>query len=278
MDDKLVSVCIPAYNNADYISETIDSILSQTYKNIELVIVDDNSKDNTLEILRDYEARDKRVKVYHNEKNLGMAGNWNHCLELCTGEFIKLMCADDLIVPEAIAKEVAVFEKYPEVVLVSSNTKLVDLDGKNKGFYKRYPMKKPIDGKIVNKRGFFNKNYYGAPQANLFRRSILDEIGGIDPKITYIVDYDFWVRIANTGKVYSILEPLNLFRVRNDSNTGQVMGGDKEKTAQYVNEHKYVFEKNKEILRLSDFEVKLCVLIRRFRCFAGSVYLKIFVR
>ena len=80
------------------------------------------------------------------------------------------------------------------------------------------------------------------------------------------------------GFINAILEPLNLFRVRNDSNTGQVMGGDKEKTAQYVNEHKYVFEKNKEILGLSDFEVKLCVLIRRFRCFAGSVYLKIFVR
>lgn len=277
MSDKLVSVCIPAYNNADYICETIDSVLNQTYKNIELVIVDDNSNDNTLEIIKHYEAKDNRVKVYHNDKNLGMAGNWNHCLELCKGEFIKLMCADDLIVPETIEREVAVFEKYPEVVLVSSNTKLVDLDGNKKGFYTRYPVKVPVDGKKVNKRGFFNKDYYGAPQANLFRKSTYEVIGGIDSKLTYIVDYDFFVRIANTGKVFSILEPLNLFRVRNDSNTGQVMGGDKKKTAKYVAEHRYMFEKNKEILGLSNFQIKLAVLIRKFRCFAGAVYLKIFV-
>ena len=73
--EPLVSVCIPAYNNAGYIRETIDSILNQTYHNIELVVVDDNSKDNTLDVIRS--VKDSRVKVYHNEENLGMVGNWN---------------------------------------------------------------------------------------------------------------------------------------------------------------------------------------------------------
>ena len=91
----LVSVCIPAYNNAAYIKETIDSILSQTYENLELVICDDNSKDNTAKVIEG--IKDERIKFYKNEKNLGMSGNWNHCLSKCSGEFIKLICADDML-------------------------------------------------------------------------------------------------------------------------------------------------------------------------------------
>ena len=92
--EPLVSVCIPAYNNAEYIKDTIDSILNQTYQNIELVIVDDNSKDNTYELIQ--EIGDERIKLYHNDKNLGMSGNWNRCLSLCTGKYAKLVCADDI--------------------------------------------------------------------------------------------------------------------------------------------------------------------------------------
>ena len=78
-DNKpLVSVCIPAYNNEEYIAQTINNILGQSYKNIELIIVDDNSMDNTLDVIKSF--TDKRIKVYKNESNLGMAGNWNRCL------------------------------------------------------------------------------------------------------------------------------------------------------------------------------------------------------
>jgi len=113
--EPLVSVCIPAYNNASYIKETIDSILNQTYQNIELVVVDDNSTDNTYEIVSN--IQDKRVKVYKNEKNLGMSGNWNRCLELVTGDFVKLICADDLIEKDAIEKETRALMENPTAVL-----------------------------------------------------------------------------------------------------------------------------------------------------------------
>ena len=82
----LVSVCIPAYNNADYIDQTIDCILSQTYSNLELIICDDKSTDNTVEVIKKY--TDSRLHLYENEENLGMSGNWNNCLFKCKGEFI----------------------------------------------------------------------------------------------------------------------------------------------------------------------------------------------
>ena len=87
--EPLVSVCIPAYNNAAYIKETIDSILGQTYSNLELVICDDRSKDDTVKVIE--AIKDDRIKLFQNEKNLGMSGNWNHCLSKCSGEFIKLI-------------------------------------------------------------------------------------------------------------------------------------------------------------------------------------------
>lgn len=119
------------------------------------------------------------------------------------------------------------------------------------------------------------QNYFGAPLANMFRKSVLDEVHGFDTNYYYILDYDLWVRIACLGNVYIIHEPLNFFRVRNDSNTGEVMAGDKTET--YVKEHRYLVEKHAKELHMSKFEVELSVLIRRLRNFAGSVYLKLFV-
>ena len=145
--EPLVSVCIPAYNNAEYIKDTIDSILNQTYQKIELVIVDDNSKDNTYELIR--EIGDERIKLYHNDKNLGMSGNWNRCLSLCTGKYAKLVCADDILSPDALKREVDALEANPSAVIAESDTKLIDLNGKGKGFYKRYKKSGLVDGKEV---------------------------------------------------------------------------------------------------------------------------------
>lgn len=269
----LVSVCIPAYNNAGYIKETIDSILNQTYSNIELIISDDKSTDNTIEVIES--IGDSRIKLYKNEKNLGMSGNWNRCLELCQGEFMKLICADDMLAKDAIEKEVNALLENPEAVMVESDTRLVDLNGKYKGWYKRRG-NGLVEGKKIARAGVFSQNYFGAPLANTFRRSAYEKVKGFDTNFVYILDYDFLIRIACLGKIYVIHEPLNFFRVRNDSNTGNVMSAG-EKNRIYVAEHRYLIEKHASELHLSKFEIELSVLIRRLRCFAASVYLKLFV-
>lgn len=270
----LVSVCIPAYNNAAYIKETIDSILKQTYTNFELIICDDKSKDHTVEVIES--IKDERIRLYKNEKNLGMSGNWNNCLSKCNGEYIKLICADDMLREDCLEKEVQALIDNPTAVLAESDTKLFDLDGKPKGFYKRYKTKGLENGKKIARAGFFIKNYFGAPLANTFRKSALEKAGGFDTWYTYILDYDFWVTLACMGDVYIIHEPLNYFRVRNDSNTGEVMSGSK--TNVYVEEHIHLVNKFKEELHLSDADIRRSVMIRKFRNFAAGVYLKLFVR
>lgn len=274
MEQALVSVCIPTYNNAEYIEETIRCILNQTYQNIEVIVVDDQSKDNTVEVVK--AISDDRIKLYVNEKNLGMSGNWNRCMELCSGEYIKLICADDLIHESLIEKEVAVMEQYPDVMLVQSDTQFVDKNGKGKGYYKRYYKKGVVDGIKASRFSVYTRNYLGAPLANLVRRSAYETYGGFDSSFVYIIDYDFYMTIANHSKIYIIHEPLNYFRIRYDSNTGQVMGGGKEEA--YIAEHRKLIEKHAEELGLSHSQVELSVTIRRLMSFLGNIYLKIFAK
>ena len=274
MNQPLVSVCIPTYNNAEYIKETIECVLKQTYNNIELIVVDDQSKDDTVAVIKSIE--DDRLKLYINEENLGMSGNWNRCMELCTGEYIKLICADDLIHETLIEKEVAAMEQHPEVLLVESDTQFVDKNGKAKGFYKRYRKSGVVEGREISKVCVRTRDQFGAPLANLIRRSAYEQCGGFDPSFFYIVDYDFFMTIAKRGKVYIIHEPLNYFRIRYDSNTGQVMGGGKEEA--YIAEHRKLFEKHADALGLSHGQVDMCVRIRKLMSFLGNIYLKIFAK
>src|ERR1700748_2916719 len=97
MASPLVSVLMTAYNREKYIEEAIESVLASSYTNLELIIVDDCSKDNTVEIARSYEARDPRVKVFINEKNLGDYPNRNRAASLAKGEYIKYVDSDDVM-------------------------------------------------------------------------------------------------------------------------------------------------------------------------------------
>ena len=274
ISSPLVSVCIPAYNSASYIRETIDSVLRQTYGNIELVICDDLSSDDTVDVVES--IKDPRIRLIKNQNNLGMSGNWNNCLSHCCGEFIKLLCADDVLREDAIEKETEALMSHPSALLCCSDTQLFDQNGKPKGKYKRYPKATGlIDGKVVVRAGFFSQDYFGAPLANLFRRSSVEEYGEFDSDFVYILDYEFFVRLACHGDIFIIHEPLNCFRVRHDSNTGEVIAGNK--TEAYVKEHELLLKKHGKEVGLTESGFRKSVRIRKLRNFAANIYLKLFV-
>src|SRR4051812_6371262 len=108
MKNPLVSICIPSYNSEAFIAKTIQSVLDQTYRSLEIVICDDRSQDTTADIIRSF--NDPRIFFFQNETNLGVEGNWNLTLERSTGKYAKVMGADDILYPHCIEQQVRVLE------------------------------------------------------------------------------------------------------------------------------------------------------------------------
>ncbi len=240
--EPFVSVCIPAYNNAAYIKKTMESV------------------------------EDPRVRLIKNEKNLGMTGNWNKCLAQARGDYIKLICADDILYKDSIEKELGAFLAHPEVVLAVSDTALIDAEEKRTGRFRRYPRSGLLDGKKIAKRSLIFKNFFGAPCNVLLSRSAYEKAGGFSEDFQYILDFDMWLRVACLGKVYVIHEELNGFRVRNDSNTGNLINHDR-KT--YNLEQKKLLKKHNELgaVHLNRFELWASMMIRHWRNQLIQVYL-----
>lgn len=117
MNQPLVSICIPNYNNEQYIVEAIESCLHQTYWNIEIIVVDNGSTDNSWNIISCFEF-ESRVKLYRNSENIGMIGNFRRAFELSVGDFITFLCSDDFLNPNAILQNV-------ELLIQNSNASFV---------------------------------------------------------------------------------------------------------------------------------------------------------
>src|SRR5438045_2978412 len=111
-----VSICVPTYNGARWIGEAIESALGQTFGEFELLIVDDASTDDTLERVR--RVSDPRIRIERNERNLGLVGNWNQCVRLARGEFVKFLFQDDLLYPTCLERMLSLFRTHDEIGMV----------------------------------------------------------------------------------------------------------------------------------------------------------------
>lgn len=122
----LVSIITPVYNHEKFIGATIDGVLSQTYQNWELLVVDDQSSDGSWEIIQKYAKKDSRIKAFRNEINKGLIENWKFLIDNSKGEYIAFLEGDDLFCKENLAKKMAVFEQYPDLGMVYCNFSVID--------------------------------------------------------------------------------------------------------------------------------------------------------
>jgi glycosyltransferase involved in cell wall biosynthesis len=215
--NPLVSICIPAYNAEKFIKETLESVLNQTYQNIEIIITDDCSKDNTISIINSFS--DERIKFYQNDKNLGVEGNWNKALQLANGKFCKMMGADDILYPTCLEEQLAILEN-PEnydVVLVTSHKNVINQDGKLI-MTRKFPGSAKYKGiKALKKSLHRGTNVIGEPVAGLFRKEILEKSGYYNGENLYMIDMDLWSRILKHGDLYVVDKILYAFRVSTQS-------------------------------------------------------------
>ncbi|MDD6233667.1 MAG: glycosyltransferase [Lachnospiraceae bacterium] len=272
MGEELVSVCIPAYNSGRFIVRTIESILNQTYKNIEIVVVDDCSSDDTVDKVKN--IKDDRIKLIVNESNLGMSRNWDKCIRSCTGRYVKLIPADDCIYPDCISRSVVILEKHPEVSLVVVGTDLVDNDDKITGSYMHWPGNGIVKGARIAKTSVMLNNFWGNPVCALFRKEDYIATGGFDDDIPYILDFDLWLGLSRLGDTAVIKDKLSSFRVRKDSNTGVLIGS---KGRDYTAEHVRLLDKHiaAHTFKMNGFERWISITWRRLRNYLIALFIKI---
>lgn len=213
MTTPKVSVCIPTFNGERFVAATIESVLSQSFADFELVLVDDASTDETPRIIERF--CDSRIKVHRNETNLGFEGNFNRALQLATGEYVKVLPMDDLIFPGCLERQVAILDdaRYATVVLVSCARDVIDENGKRL-MKRRVSLAGRLSGRRAVRRAVrFGKNIFGEPGSVLFRRSVLEKSGGFDGRLPYWIDLDLWSRMLLHGDAYSIADSLCAFRI-----------------------------------------------------------------
>lgn len=204
-----VSVIIPLFNQKQYIGEAIDSVLSQTYPNIEIIVVNDGSTDNPLSVLEKYE---KNI-ILINQQNRGLAGARNAGIRHSSGEYLQFLDADDLIFPEKIQSQVDFLENNPEFGVSYSNFRSFEFFDKDK--YRPPSIKLPgtvLDRLILGE--------VMAVHTFLLRKKCIEEAGLFDEGLECYEDRDFWVKIACAGvKFYCMDKVLALYRVHDASMT-----------------------------------------------------------
>jgi glycosyltransferase involved in cell wall biosynthesis len=212
---ELVSIGIPAYNGEQYIKETIESALAQTYQNIEVIVVDDGSSDHTIEIVNSFS--DPRLRLERNPQNMGPSASWNRLLDLANGRYLKVLCHDDIIYPTCIEKQIAGFVDS-NVVLVASNRDLVNEQSKVVMNIVRTKSNKRMDGKAQFLRSVRRgTNLIGEPHAVLVDMNVVREQSIRFGDDFFVIDIDFYAKLQRYGDVYLLSETLSAFRVSKDS-------------------------------------------------------------
>ena len=202
-----VSVLIPTYNSASFLSEAIESVLNQTFTDFELIIQDNNSDDHTEEVVKKY-LPDTRVSYHKNAVNIGMAGNWNKVLTHARGEYIKFLMSDDKFHPQLLEKFVPIMDQNPNVSLITSYREEFGLEN-----YKNEPPFIHLQpGKKIICETLKDRNWLGEPTTVMFRRSNLF-LGDFNTNYTYILDWDMWLRHLSIGDCYILPQTLSYFRV-----------------------------------------------------------------
>lgn len=228
---ELVSVVVQAYNSAETIERTLDSVKAQTYPNIELIITDDKSKDNTIDVsakwLKENKLSFTNTKLVTTDINTGIPGSNNRALKYVTGEYVEFLAADDYMSPDAISKYVDFCEKSHNKVPISRVKLFSDDNDCDFSLVEKYCEKCyafAIKSREEQYRQMLIQNRIVAPAAAFYPIKILKELHGFDEKYRWMEDYPFNLKILKNGYSFGFInEPLIYYRISGKSITGTSM-------------------------------------------------------
>jgi glycosyltransferase involved in cell wall biosynthesis len=213
-----VSVIIPSYNHAHYIARSVESVLTQTLGDLELIVVDDGSTDNSRDVL--HSLHDSRLRVLE-QTNQGAHAAINRGLAEAKGEFLAILNSDDEYRPERLTKLIPVLAANPNIGLAASYIEVIDQNGKVSGTKEGYKNLEPwpLEPGVQSFRNgadlraaLLTENYLATTSNYVFSHTWLDLVGGFRP-LRFVHDWDFALRIAAQGELFLYPEPLMRYRV-----------------------------------------------------------------
>lgn len=206
MNQPQVSIIMSIYNGEAYVSQAIESILNQTLTELELIIIDDGSTDDTWEIISKYARQDSRVVPIRNEQNVGTSGALNKGLALARGTYITRQDGDDCSLPERLAAQIAFLEKNPDIGVVGTAVQMINEQGGLLSIWSGPTTDAEIQTTLLDHMCFCGPTV-------LIRRQHLQSIGFyFDERLSYSEDYDLCLRLAEVTKMAGLAEPLYQYR------------------------------------------------------------------
>ena len=227
MNGPMVTVCIPVYNGYTFLERCLQAIVNQTYRNLEILVVDNQSTDDSAALLAAWARRDPRLRVVTNDSNIGLVPNRNRCIELAHGEWIKFMDVDDVLAPSAIERLLEASNGSYRMAICRRLFFYEGVDETQRALMerevRRYEVRELLPGRTyitpeevarlaLEYRG---RNFVGEPTAVMMHRSVFDEFGDFNEDLVQIPDLEYWLRVGlHTGIAY-VDEPLSCFSIHN---------------------------------------------------------------
>jgi glycosyltransferase involved in cell wall biosynthesis len=221
----LISICIPTFNGESYLREALDSVRQQSYKNIEVVISDNNSIDGTTQIIQDFVKEvDFPVTVVNNEI-IGIGSNWNNCIRYCKGSYVKFLFQDDVLLKDCLPKMLEAIDQqdigmsYCNKVLIG-NAENSDQENNDLHFdhYSRYTRDQILKDRYLYRHP---RNKIGEPTCVLIRKEVFDRVGFFNEKLKQSLDYEFYYRLMKCYRVKAVHEKLVQFRIHGTQATAR---------------------------------------------------------
>lgn len=266
-DEDLVSICIATYNGGKFIREALESIKSQSYKNIEVVVTDDCSSDDTLDICGEYDF----VTIYRNETRQGLVGNWNAAVAKASGKYIKLMGQDDVLAPDSVRIQVEALKSNPGASIsigtcdvISENSEhLMTRKLSNKDFV--------MDGVKFARKSLWNRNIYCEPANAMYTAEAAQKAGIYDKQYIYVPDWEYAIKLSLQGKVCYSASPIFYFRISSGSETSTLY---RKKNHEMLVDSYKMFDNYKDQLKLTLFQEVYFKLMARMRMYARLLFIR----
>lgn len=262
-----VSIVIPTHNGMPYLKDSVASALQQTYENLEVIVVENASTDDSVEWLKS--QTDQRLRVVYRADLQDAGLNWTQAVHESAGEYIKLLCADDLLDARIIADQVAALEDHPEAVMVASKRRVIDSQGKViKHSHGLTGLKQIETGSAALKKCFLaGTNLFGEPASILFRATDIKAAMPWHTTWPYVTDIATYAQVLRRGHLVTINKVQASFRIATTSWSASLIGKQESQFAQWQKS-----EIETGFVSLSPLENARSAINLKFRTFARKLF------